>query len=90
MKKMFVALVAEIAYRLGLFVANHVSDAWIHRQVDRAKRLAARRDPRNHLITVLGDLNKIFADPKSSALARRMIREARPAQFKAVVRGALS
>ena len=89
MKKLLAAAAAEIAYGLAMIFARRVSDAWIVRRIDWAKRLVERRKPGDHLATMLGDLRKIFADPKTSALARRLLLEARPAQFKALVRGAI-
>lgn len=53
------------------------------------KRLIAWRRPKSFALTVLGDLERIFAKPASSALARRMWREARPGQLTAILKGAL-
>lgn len=46
-------------------------------------------NPDDFRITVLNDVNKIFADASSSELARRMVTDARPEQVKAVIRGML-
>ncbi len=89
MNKLFASVAAAIAYPLAVYFARHVSDAWTIRQLERVKAFIARRNPRHHLVTVIGDAIKIFADPKASAMARRLITEARPAQFKALVRGAV-
>lgn len=89
MKKILAKIAAPPAYRLALLVVNRASDAWLVRNLGRARSFFARRRPDDLAVTALGDLIKIFQDPAASLLARRLIREARPAQFKAVVRGAL-
>ncbi|RJO65066.1 MAG: hypothetical protein C4523_16795 [Myxococcales bacterium] len=88
MRKWVAAAVAAIAYWLARLAAC-LPDAAFLLLIGWAKRWVSWRKPADPLNVVLGDVEKIFKDPASSALARRMIREARPAQFKAVVRGDL-
>jgi hypothetical protein len=72
-----------------LLLVRRASDATVTRWLDRLIGWLTRRNPDDFNIVVLGDARKIFADPKSAQLARRMVLEARPAQLRAVVRGAI-
>jgi hypothetical protein len=89
MKKFLAAVAALVAYPLATWIVAHASDAFLLRQLGRVKSVVAWRKPGDQLVVVLGDLMKIFVDAESSRLARRLILEARPAQFRAVVRGAI-
>jgi len=89
MKNALANTVAALAWPLARLLIIHLSDARFVALLDRLIRFLARRNPDDFNIVVLGDAKKIFLDPESSMLARRMIIEARPAQFKALVRGAL-
>ncbi len=89
MKKKFANIVAALAWPLARFLIVHLSDARFVALLNRLIRFLERRNPDDFNIVVLGDAKKIFLDPESSMLARRMIIESRPAQFKALVRGAL-
>lgn len=82
-------MVAAVTYPLAAFAVRRLSDAFILRNLQRLQRLIAKKRPGDHLVTVLGEACLIFRDPASAKLARRLILEARPEQFKAVVRGAL-
>jgi len=89
MKKIFAGLAAEVAYGLACYLMVKASDAWILRNLRRLIGFLAKRKPDDLMAIVLTDLAKIFESPESSAYARRLILEARPEQFKAVVRGAI-
>jgi len=89
MKKLFAGIAAEIIYGLALLAASKVSDAAVVRNLRRLIRLVEWAKPGDHLITVLGDAVKIFESPESAKLARRMVLEARPSQFKSLIRGSL-
>ena len=64
-------------------------DGVILRLLQLARQLIAWRKPQSFALTVLRDLERIFAKPASSALARRMWREARPEQIVSILKGAL-
>jgi hypothetical protein len=89
MKKLLAALAAEIAFVLTRLLARRVSDAALARNLRRLKKLIDGLQSDPAATTPLGDLIKIFDSPDSAALARRLILEARPAQLKATVRGAI-
>ena len=89
MKKILAEMAAWIAYQVANYAAAKLSYEWFVRNLGRLIGLVERFKPGDQLITVLGDARKIFENKDSSALARRLIRESRPEQFKAVVRGGI-
>jgi hypothetical protein len=89
MKKFLAGVAAAVAYPIAVRIMRRASDAAIVRNVRRIERLVTRFVDDPLAATAVDDLRKIFEDPNAAALARRLILEARPAQFKATVRGAI-
>jgi len=88
MPKIIASIIAHISYPAAL-VFFRLSDGSILKLLGLARRATRGRKTLRRMDTVLGDVEKIFRKRLSSGLARRMLREVRPAQFKAVVKGAL-
>lgn len=89
MNRHLARVIAAVAHPLAIFAARRLSDGLVLRLLQRLQLMIARRRPGDHLVTVLGEACLIFRDPAGAKLARRLILESRPQQFKAVVRGAL-
>jgi hypothetical protein len=88
MKRLLAAALAAFVFAFVWLVMRFAPDICILAVIKLFRVLLRMLDPQNFGATVLGDAEKIFIDKKSSALARRLILEARPAQVRAVLRGA--
>jgi hypothetical protein len=91
MKRVFADLVAAIAYAMAVKVMATRSDAWIVRRLDFAARVVRRLAGDDAgVLVVLREAAQIFeSGPEASRIARSFILDARPEQFKALVRGAI-
>ena len=91
MKRILAHAVASVAYAFAVWVMTTRSDRWIIRRLRGLAWLLARLQKENAgAPVVLREAAQIFeGGPESSAIARRFILDARPEQFKALVRGAI-
>ncbi len=89
MNRTAASIAAPIIY-LAARTAVLMPDWFFVAVISTAKKTLEIFAPNSFGITVTSDLLKIFRNKSSSRLARKLILQARPAQFIAAVKGALN
>ncbi len=88
MKRWMTECMSEIIYWLARLLVL-LPDRLFIAVLSRLRRMIVKRNPKDFRATVLRDVLRIFSNPHSARLARRMVTDARRHQFKALIRGAL-